>query len=314
MLSDNKYPQTIVIGGPTSSGKSDLAVALARRTDGAVINADAMQLYREIPILSGQPGTAERGEIPHALYGVLSIAEQSNAASWQKLARLHIDWAYRNGKRPIIVGGTGLYLRALIDGLSDMPDIPTEIRDQVRDMMRVRSAPALHAELAKRDPAMAARLHKTDTQRICRALEFVLATGQSLTDFQGNRQTGDASKRAFKTVVLLPPRNEVYARCNARLDNMIASGALDEIRAIESMPPLPSTTALKAKGIPELRAFARGEIDLDAAREIAKAKTRQYAKRQYTWFRNQVAADLVLDRVAQADTIGDMVERIVHDR
>ncbi len=296
MANQGTYPHTIVIGGPTSSGKSALALSLAQRVNGVLINADSMQLYREIPILSGQPSAAEQSLASHELYGVMSIAQQSSAASWQKLASAKIADVIAQGKLPILVGGTGLYFQALMEGLSDIPDVDPAIRAQVQQILDSDGVEGLRRELLSRDPVMAARLKPNDRQRTARALEVILQTGQSLASFQGNRAP-DEGGRQYRLITLLPPRAEVYARCEKRFDMMLDTGALDEVRAIESMPDLPNNTALKAKGIPELRAFLRGEMARDDAVAMAKTKTRQYAKRQYTWFRNQMNPDIMIDVV-----------------
>ena len=287
------YPQMIVIGGPTASGKSDLATILASQNNGVVINADSMQLYRDIPILSGTPDAAAMEMVPHRLYGVLPMARQCSMADWVEMALSEIKTAIDAGKLPIVVGGTGLYLNGLTDGVSPMPDVTNEVRGRVRDMLQTDGVDALYRELQSRDPVMAGRLRPRDPQRISRALEMILQTGRSLAEFQGQKTKLHAYRH--KTILLLPPRAELYRRVNLRFDKMMELGALEEARAIESSGIKDTVTSLKAKGIPELRAHLRGEIGLDDAVQIAKTKTRQYAKRQYTWFRNHVAGDIILD-------------------
>ncbi len=315
IMNSATYPHVLILGGPTSSGKSALALDLARRMDGVLINADSMQLYREIPILSGQPTLAEQSAAPHELYGVLPVTRQASAAFWQKMAEPTIASVLGAGKLPIVVGGTGLYIRALIDGLSDMPDIDSKTRDAVQAIFDFAGVDGLHRELSARDPKMAARLHATDRQRMARALEVVMQTGQSLAEYQGKRAAG--KNWDYKIVNIIPDRAELYARCNARFDQMIENGALDEARAIEEMNPQPDSTAIKAKGIPELRAYLRGEMDRETAIATAKTKTRQYAKRQYTWFRNQTNPDITIDRIVtsnDAENIGRMVMQSLFNR
>lgn len=272
---------------------------LARSLHGVVINADALQLYREIPILSGQPGAVERGSVPHELYGVRSVTESASAAWWQQAATTIIQKAQADGRLPIVVGGTGLYLSTLMDGISSIPDIAPAIRQRVQTLFQDEGVAGLYKALAQSDGAMAAKLRPNDRQRIARALEVVWDTGQSLLSYQGNRAGGWDGR--IYTIAILPPKDQVYKKCQARFDTMMDAGALDEVRAIESAGLGDSLTALKAKGIPELRAHLRGEASLAEAVRLAKLKTRQYAKRQFTWFSNQWQPDQVIGEMITAD-------------
>ncbi len=296
MAKNASYPQRIlIIAGPTSSGKSALALELAVKWNGAIINADSMQLYREIPVLSGQPLVEEQKQAPHYLYGCRDVRDQASAAAWAKDAQDAIQKTQAQGKLPILVGGTGLYIRALTEGLSDIPEISPDMRDQARGDMERLGPEKFHAFLAQKDPIMAARLKPKDRQRMLRAWEVFLQTGKSLADFQGKR--GENKEHDFFTLLLLPEKAEIYQKCQDRFDSMMRHGALDEARRILAMNIDPLPTALKAKGIPELCAHLRGELSLDQAVSLAKIKTRQYAKRQFTWFSGQMRADYIYGRI-----------------
>lgn len=277
----------LLIGGPTASGKSAFALAIARAFDGAIINADSMQLYREIPILSGQPSAADQARVPHRLYGVLAASEAASAALWRNLAVEAIAEAHGARRLPIVVGGTGLYFHVLEHGLAPVPAIPAELRDRLRGRLAAEGAPALHAQLAGRDPAMAAALKVTDSQRILRALEVVEATGRSLAEWQAV-QSPVCENLSFKAIVLDPPRPAVYAACATRFESMLAAGALDEVRALLALGLDPALPAMKALGVAALAAHLDGAVDLETAVERAVRATRNYAKRQVTWFRHRM--------------------------
>jgi tRNA dimethylallyltransferase len=282
-------PVTVIIGGPTASGKSALALALARALGGTVINADSMQVYRELPVLTAQPSAADRAAAPHRLYGFLSVTERCSAARWATLARTEIDAARGEGRLPIVVGGTGLYLRALVDGLAPVPDIPADVRQAALQRLGALGKAAFHAELGRRDPLMAARIRPSDPQRMVRAWEVVEATGRSLADWQrqaAESPSGPADR--FVTLLLLPERQQLYAACNARFQAMIRRGALDEARAVAVYAEAPGSPGLRAVGLRELVAYVRGQVSLDAAIAAGQQATRRYAKRQVTWFRHQL--------------------------
>ncbi len=230
-------PPVLVIGGPTATGKSALAVALAERLDGEVINGDSMQVYRGLPILTAQPDEATRARAPHRLYGVLDLDERCSAGRWQGMALAAINDARAAGRVPIVVGGTGLYLRALMGGLADIPDTPAALRAEIAQQLDEMGAPAFHAAFAKQDPEMAARLAPTDRQRLIRAAEVLAATGRSLADWQ--RETRPAlaggAPLTFRTILVNPPREAVYAACDGRFTAMVARGALDEAREMADL-------------------------------------------------------------------------------
>jgi tRNA dimethylallyltransferase len=279
-------PQAVILGGPTASGKSALALALARALGGTVINADSMQVYRELPVLTAQPSAAEQVAVPHRLYGFLSVAERCSAGRWAALARAEIDAALGQGRLPIVVGGTGLYLRALTDGLAPVPPVPTAVREAARRRLSEVGKAAFHAELARRDPRMAARVRPTDPQRMVRAWEVIEATGRSLADWQAEPDRAAKGLR-FVKLVLLPDRARLYAACDARFAAMVEHGALDEARQVAAHGEAPGLPGLKALGLRELLAHLRGETSLDEAVAAGRQATRRYAKRQMTWFRHQ---------------------------
>jgi tRNA dimethylallyltransferase len=273
----------IVIGGPTASGKSGLALDAAEAVGGTVINADSMQVYRDLRILTARPGPEEEARAPHRLYGVLDAAELCSAARWRAMALAEIEAA----AVPIVVGGTGLYIRALLEGLAPVPEIPDAIRAEARALHRALGGAAFRARLAERDPEAAARLPSGDTQRLVRAWEVVLATGRPLAEWQ-RAQPRPAPAGPVLALVLLPPRAPLYETCNRRLEAMLAAGALDEVRRLRARDLDPALPVMKALGVAAFARHLGGEITLEAALRLAQAATRQYAKRQTTWFRHQL--------------------------
>jgi tRNA dimethylallyltransferase len=278
---DTRKP-ALLVAGPTCSGKSALAIALARALGGTVINADSMQVYRELRILTARPTEAEERDIPHALYGVRPAAEPGDAAWWRSQA---LD-AMAKATLPILCGGTGLYFAALVDGLANIPDPGEPARTQARALLLSEGAAALHARLTEADPLTAARLRPTDGQRIARAWEVFVGTGKGLAAWhEGTHQK--AAPYRFTAILLDPPRATLRAAIAARFDAMLKAGALDEVRALLAQN-LPSTLpAMRAHGVPELSAFCRGEITLAEARTRTCLVTGQYTKRQATWFRHR---------------------------
>jgi tRNA dimethylallyltransferase len=288
MTHKESRPGIILIAGPTASGKSALAMVLAERLGGAIVNADSMQVYRELRVLTARPSPADEARTPHKLYGVLSVAEACSAARWRDMAEEAIGAARAEGCVPILVGGTGLYFRALLEGLAPVPEIPPEVRSKVRELARLEGAESLHRRLAERDDVMASRLKPGDRQRVARALETVMATGRSLAEWQAMDAEGGLAGREHVTkVLLLPPREMAYARCDARLQAMVESGGLDEARALDAVGLDPDLPAMKALGVPHFLAAVRGEMALEDAITAAQTATRHYAKRQFTWFRHQ---------------------------
>ncbi|HEY2876263.1 MAG TPA: tRNA (adenosine(37)-N6)-dimethylallyltransferase MiaA [Reyranella sp.] len=279
--------QVIVVTGPTASGKSALALALAERRDGTVINADAMQTYDAFPILTAQPTPDERARVPHRLYGVLPLSETLSAARWRDLALAEIA----ENPVPILCGGSGLYLRTLMQGISAIPAIASEVRDQANADWEAMGAEAFRVRLSERDPEIVERLKPGDRQRHVRAWEVVQSTGRPLSDWQ--KEKAEPAPYRFKTVLLAPDRTWLRARIETRFDVMLEHGVLEEVRAVFDRRPDPTGPGLKAHGAPELFRYFREEITLGEARQIAIDHTRQYAKRQMTWFRHQLTPDVV---------------------
>lgn len=309
----------LVIGGPTASGKSALALALAEKlalegVGGAIINADSMQIYRGLPILTAQPGAADLARAPHLLYGALDIAETCSAGRWLEMAQGAIAAARAQGRVPIVVGGTGLYLRALTGGLAPIPPIPEAVREATRARLAEIGPAAFHAELAARDPEMAARLRPSDSQRLSRAAEVLAATGRSLADWQRDATAPPVAGR-IRTVLLAPPREALYAACDARFAAMVKAGALEEAAGaaarIEAEGLPASLPALKTLGLRELIAFSKGSLNLAEARAAAQQATRNYAKRQTTWFRGQFLAEYTVTEKLKERYVTDSAKKII---
>ncbi len=289
-----------LIAGPTASGKSALALAIAERHNGTVINADSAQVYRDLRVLSARPSAEEEARAPHRLFGHVDGAEDHNAARWANEARAEIAAAHDAGRLPILVGGTGLYLRTLLDGIAPVPEIDPAIRAEVRAL----PVGEAHAALAVADPAAAARLNPADTTRVARALEVVRSTGRTLADWQATRIGGIGGDIALLPMILLPPRDWLHQRCDRRLAMMFDEGAVEEVRALIARGDMaPDAPVMRAIGVREIAAMLGGEIDREAALEAARTATRQYAKRQYTWFRNQPPADWPRTQETQTDNI-----------
>lgn len=298
----------VIIAGPTASGKSGLALALAEEFGGTIINADSQQLYRDLPILSARPDAAAEARAPHRLYGVLDASERGSAARWRDLAEAEIAAATAAGRLPLLVGGTGLYLRALIHGLAPVPDIPAEIRAEGAAIYERVGGSGFRDRLAELDPDAAARLPPGDRQRLLRAWEVARATGVPLRDW--HRGTAAGAPYRFATILLMPPRERLYPACDARFAAMVAAGALDEVRALAARGLPPDLPAMKGVGVRELLAHLRGELTLDEAIAAGQMATRRYAKRQMTWFRHQLSADTTIERQYSPDLLPDVARFI----
>lgn len=280
--------KAVLIAGPTASGKSALALELAQKTGGVVINADSMQVYRDLRVLTARPTPEEEARVPHRLYGHVDAAVNFSAGSWVADAANVLAELRAQNRLPIFAGGSGLYFRALTRGLSAVPPIPAEIRDNVRARLERDGVEALYAELARRDPASAERLKPRDRSRIARALEVVETTSRSLTSWHRDGLPPLLPSSTFRALFLEPDRDQLYARIDGRFDAMLAAGALQEVAALASRKLDPLLPAMKAHGVPALIRHLQGEISLDEAAEIGRADTRHYAKRQFTWFRHQL--------------------------
>ena len=278
----------MLIAGPTASGKSALALELAAAAGGIVINADSMQVYRDLRIITARPSPQDEARVPHRLYGHVDAAVNCSAGHWVTDATSALAEARAQNRVAIFTGGSGLYFKALTRGLSAVPPVPPDIRESVRARLELNGVEALYAELARRDPASAERLKPRDRTRIARALEVVEATGRSLTDWHRDGLPPLLPPGQFSAVFLAPERDALYARIDARFEAMLAAGALDEVAHIGVRHLDPLLPAMKAHGVPALLAHLRGEMTLEQAATIGRADTRHYAKRQFTWFRHQL--------------------------
>lgn len=304
-------PPLAIIAGPTASGKSALAVALAQRLGRArVVNADASQVYRDLTILSARPSAAEMAEVPHSLFGHIDGAEACNAARWAADARRTLARAWEDEEVPILVGGTGLYLRTLLFGIAPVPDIDPDVRAAVRAM----DIGEAHAALAAADPAAAARIAPADRTRVARALEVVRSTGRTLADWQQAREGGIAGDVTLAPLILLPPRDWLHARCDARLVQMFDGGGIEEGRALLARGLDPDLPVMRAIGVPQVAAYLAGQASREAALEQAQAATRQYAKRQFTWFRHQLPAEWPHHTESLSVDLLNKLAILLHDR
>ena len=273
-----------IICGATASGKSARAIHIAKAYDGVIINADAMQVYQELRSITARPSVQDELEVPHKLYGVISAKEACSVAKWLEMAKIAIDEALANGKLPIITGGTGLYIKALLEGLSPIPDIVLDVREQATKLWEEQGAQALQ----ERDVIISERLKEGDKQRHIRALEVLLATGKSLSYWQEIPRDKPYPDANFDYEYIDVPRAELYARCDARFIKMLDEGGLEEVKTLHEMKISAQLPAMRAVGVPELITYIKGEYDLKTAIEKAQQATRNYAKRQITWFKHQV--------------------------
>ncbi|MFJ6323412.1 MULTISPECIES: tRNA (adenosine(37)-N6)-dimethylallyltransferase MiaA [unclassified Rhizobium] len=278
----------ILITGPTASGKSALAVELARSHDGVVINADSMQVYDTLRVLTARPSYEDMEGIPHHLYGHIPAGQAYSTGAWLREATDLVERLRGEGRLPVFVGGTGLYFKALTGGLSDMPAIPSEIRSRLRARLLAEGAEVLHRELADRDDAVAKSLNPQDGQRIVRALEVIEATGQSIAAYQGKTGPVVIDPDRARKIVVLPDRHVLHQRINGRFEKMLAMGAEEEVRSLLALGLSLDMPVMKAIGVSQIAAMFKGEMTREAVLETGAAATRQYAKRQMTWFRNQM--------------------------
>jgi tRNA dimethylallyltransferase len=278
-----RKPPVAVIAGPTASGKSALALELAKRSGGVIVNADSAQIYSGLPILSAAPTAEERAQAEHRLYGLRDPAQPCSAAEWAEMARDEIAEIHADERLPILVGGTGLYLRTLLDGIAPVPPIDAAVRERVRSQ----TVEENRAELATHDPEAAARLRPTDKTRIARALEVALSTGRTLAEWQKQRKGGISDDIPLKPLILLPPRDWLYGRCDHRFEQMFNGGAIEEVKALLARGLDPSLPAMRAIGVREIAAYLAGETTREQAIAAGQQATRNYAKRQYTWFAHQ---------------------------
>ncbi len=278
----------VLIAGPTASGKSALAIRLAQALDGHVINADSMQVYRDLSILTARPTPLEQDGVPHLLFGHVDGAENYSTGKWLLDAGAAMAAVRDRGRLPILVGGTGLYFKALTRGIAEIPPVPVDVRARIRAEAEGVPAPELHARLAARDPETADRLRPTDPQRILRALEVLAATGHPLAHWQSAARPPVLPPGCYLGIFLAPDRPALLERIDLRFDRMVAEGALEEVARLAERRLSPSLPVMRAHGVPGLLAHRRGEIDLAAAVAKGKLDTRHYVKRQFTFARHQL--------------------------
>ncbi len=305
-----KKQPIIILSGPTASGKSALALFIAAEIDAVIINCDSKQIYREIPIITAQPTEAEKQTVEHNLYGVISAAEDCSVARWIELAIGAISAARAKNKIPLLVGGTGLYIKYLTEGLPNIPDIEDDIRAKVRDRLAEIGSVQLHQELTKIDAEMAEKLKPNDGQRIARAYEVIQQTGKSLLWWQQQKSQPFYSKESFQTFFLAPDREKVYENCNKRFVTMVNDGVIDEIKALDSMSLDATLPAMKAHGVPEILSYLHGNMTLDDAIDQAQKNTRHYIKRQFTWFKHQMQDVIFLENLAKEQLKTEMLANI----
>jgi len=298
----------VVIAGPTASGKSRLALALAEQIGGVIVNADSAQIYRDLAVLSAAPTSEQLRQAEHRLYGVRDGALPCSAAEWAEMARSEIADIHTRGRVPILVGGTGLYLRTLLEGIAPVPAIDPDIRAR----LRAASVEDNHAKLAALDPEAAARLNRQDSARVTRALEVMLSTGRTLAEWQKDRSGGIGDQVAIRPLILLPPRKWLYERCEERFAHMIDQGAVSEVEALLARRLNPNLPVMRAIGVREIAAYLLGEASLDEAIAAGQQATRRYAKRQYAWFAHQPPPDWPRFKEAlDMDRLGDALALLV---
>ncbi len=278
----------VLIAGPTASGKSALALDLAKRLGGIIVNADSMQVYRDLRIITARPTAEEETRVPHRLYGFVDTSEDYSVGRWCRDVEKTLEEIAGQGRLPILVGGTGLYYKALTTGLAAVPPVPADIRAGVRRRLQSEAAPALHADLSRLDPSTAQRLMINDRSRIARALEVVLATGRPLSDWHKDGMPALMNPDAAVKIFLTCERKELVHRIETRFAAMLNAGALEEVRQLAARKLDPLLPAMKAHGVPWLLRHLNGEISIEEAAAGAIMDTRRYTKRQVTWFRNQM--------------------------
>jgi tRNA dimethylallyltransferase len=286
-MDSSPRPKLALIAGPTASGKSTMALALAERTQGTIINADSAQVYRDLRIISARPSEEEERRAPHLLYGHRDGADSCSAADWAAEAKEAIAATHSAGGLPILVGGTGLYIRTLLEGIAPVPPIDADIRAQVRSL----PVEAAHRALFAEDPEAAARLKPTDTTRVARALEVVRSTGRTLSEWQREKVGGIARQVTLLPLIVLPPRDWLYARCDRRFEEMLSESGIEEVGRLVERRLDPALPVMRAIGVREIAAFLSSALSREQALAAGRTATRQYAKRQYTWFSRQPPPD-----------------------
>ena len=300
-MKESRDRTAVLIAGPTASGKSAVALKVARELDGIIINADAMQLYAELRVLTSRPTEGDERSAPHRLYGSVPARELWSVGRWLATAKSEMEAAWAEGKVPVVTGGTGLYFKALEEGLSHVPPIPQAVRDHWRERLQAEGAPALHGELARLAPEDAARLEPGDSQRIVRNLEVLEATGKPLSlHFAAAKEASVLKGVNVRRVAILPPRDELYAVIDARFETMLAMGAVNEVKALLALKLQEDVPVMKAIGVKPLSDMLAGVLSPEQAVALAQRQSRNYAKRQMTWIRNQMADWPVVEKRTQA--------------
>lgn len=287
--SKNRNRKVIVFGGPTASGKSGLALRLAERINGVVINADSMQVYKDVPTLTARPLDGETKKVDHKLYGFLDANQKCSAASWASLAAEEIENVLKSERVPILAGGTGMYIQTLEEGISPLPEVGEDVRASVRERFERQGYEKFLSDFIKRDP----QVRLTDPQRLIRAAEIFEATGKSIVYWQ-SLPLKKAVEASYLNILVLPPREVLYARCNERFSKMLSDGAMEEVRVLLSKNPPSDSLIMKAIGVKELSGVLKGELSMAEAEDHAKQMTRNYAKRQTTWFKHRFKSDLTV--------------------
>lgn len=291
---ERTMPQNLIyiVAGPTASGKSALALDLALRKNGVVINADSMQIYKGLPVITACPDAQDKKKVPHKLYEILDPAQRGNVVDWLEKAKSEIEMAWAQNRTPIVTGGTGYYLDNLINGTTPVPATAPKIRAKVAEILEEKGIEEIYQALQEVDPESATRLNAHDTTRVCRAYEVWLDTNIKLSEWHKRPMEKAFDKATFKVIKLCPNAQELNPRCDKRFDLMIQGGALEEVSALRARRLDPALPAMNALGVPELMAYLEGKSSLEEAVTLAKLHTRQYAKRQRTWFKNKLKADL----------------------
>ena len=293
----NQKKHVMVLFGPTASGKSKLAISVAKECNAVIVNCDSKQLYKEIPIITAQPTESDMLQVKHEMYGVISAAEHCSVGKWIEMVKPVIERNWSEGKLPLLVGGTGLYIKYLINGIPQIPDISDEIRMQARSYILQHGSKAVYEKL---DNKMREKLYPGDSQRVARAYEVLLQTGKSLYYWQTRPATPVLEGASFAQFFLNPQREDVYNNCNKRFRIMIESGVVEEIKKLHDMRLSENLPSMKAHGVPEIVSYIRGEVNLEEAVVKAQTNTRRYIKRQFTWFRSQMPQATILDGDQQA--------------
>jgi len=300
---DNPLRPVMIVAGPTASGKSSAALDIATEFDGIVINADSMQVYDELRILTARPSEEDEQRAPHRLYGVIEPSRNCSVAQWRDMATAEIIAAHNAEKLPIVTGGSGMYIHALMHGLAAIPSIPDTVRETVQQELESIGRIAMHEHLVDVDPETANRIAPGDTQRLIRAIEVHRSTGAPLSDWLAAGNTGSLDNIVFMPLIIMPPRDELYDRINMRFSEMLDEGALEEVKHLLALDLAPSLSAMKAVGVRELAGYLNGETSLESAVSAAQQASRNYAKRQMTWFRNQIPeAEAIFAQYSESQT------------